>query len=52
MDRSVDNSKENIPLPDYVLDYARSLPGVLYAAPIYFGAGTVNYQTENIKLWT
>jgi ABC-type transport system, involved in lipoprotein release, permease component len=53
MDRSVDNSKENIPLPDYVLDYARSLPGVLYAAPIYFGAGTVKlpngkYQAVDI----
>ncbi len=53
MDRSVDNSKDNIPLPDYVLDYARSLPGVLYAAPIYVGAGTVKlpngkYQAVDI----
>lgn len=53
MDRSVDNSKDNIPLPDYVLDYARSLPGVLYAAPIYVGAGTVKlpngrYQVVDI----
>ncbi len=53
MDRSVDNSKDNIPLPDYVLDYARSLPGVLYAAPIYVGGGTVKlpngkYQAVDI----
>lgn len=41
MDKSVDNSKDNIPLPDYVLDYTRSLPGVLYAAPLYVGAATV-----------
>lgn len=53
MDRSVDNSKDNIPLPDYVLDYARSLPGVEYAAPIYVGGGTVKlpdgkYQAVDI----
>lgn len=53
MDKSVDSSRDNIPLPDYVLDYTRSLPGVLYAAPIYFGGGNVKlpngkYQAVNI----
>jgi putative ABC transport system permease protein len=41
MDPSVDNDRSSIPLPDYVLDYVRSIKGVAMAVPIYFGSGLV-----------
>lgn len=53
MDPSVDNDRSSIPLPDYVLDYVRSIKGVAMAVPIYFGSGLVKlpdgtYQGANI----
>jgi len=53
MDPSVDNDRSSIPLPDYVLDYVRSIKGVAMAVPIYFGSGLVKlpdgrYQSATI----
>ncbi len=53
MDPSVENDRSSIPLPDYVLDYVRSIKGVAMAVPIYFGSGLVKlpngtYQGANI----
>jgi putative ABC transport system permease protein len=31
----------NVPMPDYVLDYVRSIAGVKYAVPLYSGAALV-----------
>jgi putative ABC transport system permease protein len=39
MDPSVNNVLSSIPLPDYVLDGVRSIPGVRYAVPFYSGGG-------------
>jgi len=41
MDPSVETVTNSIPLPDYVLDYVRSVKGVKFAEPIYFGGGLV-----------
>ncbi len=41
MDPSVNNVLSSIPMPDYVLDGVRSIPGVRYAVPFYSGAGLV-----------
>jgi putative ABC transport system permease protein len=38
LDPAVNNLQGSIPLPDYVLDYAKSLNGVAHAEPIYFGS--------------
>ncbi len=53
MDPAVENASSSIPLPDYVLDEVRSLPGVRYAVPLYSGAGLVklangDYQAATI----
>jgi putative ABC transport system permease protein len=42
-----------IPLPDYVLDEVRSIPGVKYAVPLYSGAALLRlrdgtYQSANV----
>lgn len=37
MDRAVNNVAGSIPLPDYVLDAVRSMPGVRYAVPFFSG---------------
>lgn len=39
MDPSLVSEKDQIPLPDYVLDAVRSIKGVKYAVPIYLGGG-------------
>ena len=39
MDPAVQTVANTIPLPDYVLDEVRSIPGVKYAVPLYSGAG-------------
>lgn len=41
MDPSVTTVSSAIPLPDYVLDAARSIEGVKYAVPLYSGAALV-----------
>jgi len=53
MDPAVQTVANSIPLPDYVLDEVRSVPGVKYAVPIYTGAALVKlhsgmYQACNI----
>ena len=37
MDPAVRTVANSIPMPDYVLDEVRSMPGVKYAVPIYTG---------------
>jgi len=41
MDPDVKTPQNSIPMPDYVLDVVRSIPGVEYAVPLYVGAGLV-----------
>lgn len=53
MDPAVQTVANSIPMPDYVLDQVRSIPGVKYAVPIYTGAALVKlrsgmYQACNI----
>jgi putative ABC transport system permease protein len=53
MDPAVQTVANTIPLPDYVLDEVRSIPGVKYAVPLYSGGGLVKladgtYQSVNI----
>lgn len=45
MDPSVNIQTDNIPMPDYVLDFVRSIRGVKYAAPLYSGTGLVKLGT-------
>ncbi|HVO61855.1 MAG TPA: hypothetical protein VMT53_13030, partial [Terriglobales bacterium] len=37
MDPAVESAGSSIGMPDYVLDAARSMPGVSYAVPVYQG---------------
>jgi putative ABC transport system permease protein len=39
LDRAVNNVASSIPMPDYVLDAIRSIPGAKYAVPFFSGAG-------------
>jgi putative ABC transport system permease protein len=53
MDPSVQTVANSIPLPDYVLDEVRSIPGVKYAVPLYSGTALLKlrdgtYQAANI----
>jgi putative ABC transport system permease protein len=53
MDPAVQTVANTIPLPNYVLDEVRSIPGVRYAVPIYSGAALLKlhdgtYQAANI----
>jgi putative ABC transport system permease protein len=53
MDPSVQTVANTIPLPDYVLDEVRSMPGVKYAVPLYSGGALLKlrdgtYQAVNI----
>jgi len=53
MDPSIQTVANTIPLPDYVLDEVRSIPGVKYAVPLYSGAALLKlrdgvYQSANI----
>ena len=53
MDPAVQTVSNSIPLPDYVLDEVRSIPGVKYAVPLYSGGGLAKlkdgtYQAVNI----
>lgn len=41
MDPSVNIQSDNIPMPDYILDAVKSIPGVKYAVPFYSGSGLV-----------
>jgi putative ABC transport system permease protein len=44
MDPSVNNVLSSIPMPDYVLDGVRSIPGVRYAVPFYSSAGLARLE--------
>ncbi len=44
MDPSVQSAKDSIPIPNYVLDVAKSISGVKYAAGIYFSSGLVKLE--------
>ncbi len=53
MDPSIQTVANTIPLPDYILDEVRSIPGVKYAVPLYAGAALLKlhdgaYQSANI----
>lgn len=53
MDPSVQTVANAIPLPNYVLDEVRSMPGVKFAVPLYSGSALVklkdgSYQAANI----
>jgi putative ABC transport system permease protein len=53
MDPAVQTVANTIPLPDYVLDEVRSIPGVRYAVPLYSGAALIKlrdgtYQAANV----
>jgi putative ABC transport system permease protein len=44
MDPAVTNVSSAIPMPDYVLDAARSIAGVKYAVPLYSGGALVRLK--------
>jgi putative ABC transport system permease protein len=53
MDPAVQTVANTIPLPDYVQDEVRSIPGVKYAVPLYSGAALLKlgdgvYQAVNV----
>ncbi len=53
MDPAVQTVANTIPLPEYVLDEVRSMPGVKYAVPLYSGAALLKlrdgtYQAANV----
>ena len=53
MDPAIQTVANTIPLPDYVLDEVRSIPGVKYAVPLYSGGALLKlhdgtYQAVNI----
>ncbi len=53
MDPSVNIQMDNIPMPNYMLDAVKSIPGVSYAVPLYSGAGMIKlasgkYQSATI----
>jgi len=53
MDPAVQTVANTIPLPDYVLDQVRSIPGVKYAVPLYSGGALLklrdgSYQAANV----
>lgn len=44
MDPAVNNAVSSIPVPNYLLDVVRSVPGVRYAVPLYSGAALVKLR--------
>ncbi|SMP63232.1 putative ABC transport system permease protein [Noviherbaspirillum suwonense] len=45
MDPAVNTVANTIPLPDYLLDGVRSIPGVRYAVPLYSGGALVKLRS-------
>jgi putative ABC transport system permease protein len=45
MDPAVNTVANTIPMPDYVLDYVRSINGVKYAVPLYSGVALVKLRS-------
>jgi len=52
MDPSVQTTASSIGMPDYVLDFARSLPGVEYAVPVYSGGALVKLADGSFQAVT
>ena len=52
MDPDVQTPQNAIPMPDYVLDAVRSIPGVEYAMPLYVGSGLVHLNTGSYQAAT
>ena len=53
MDPAVNTPSNSVPMPDYVVDAVRSMHGVKYAVPLYFGNALVKlrngtYQAVNV----
>src|SRR5271165_7432784 len=53
MDPAVQTVANTIPMPNYVLDEVRSIPGVKYAVPLYSGSALLKlpdgvYQAANV----
>lgn len=49
MDPSVNNARDNIPMPDYVLDVVKSIQGVNFAVPIYTGSGLLKLSNNKYQ---
>ena len=49
MDPAVQTVANTIPLPDYVLDAVRSIPGVKYAVPLYSGAALAEAERRHLS---
>jgi putative ABC transport system permease protein len=49
MDPAVNNVVSSVPLPDYLLDAVRSIPGVRYAVPLYSGAALVKLRNGHYQ---
>ncbi len=48
MDPAMQTVANTIPLPDYVLDEVRSIPGVKYAVPLYSGAALLKLPRRHL----
>lgn len=49
MDPAVNNAVSAIPVPNYLLDAVRSIPGVRYAVPLYSGAALVKLRSGHFQ---
>jgi putative ABC transport system permease protein len=49
MDPAVNTATSAIPMPDYLLDAARSMDGVSYAVPLFVGGALVKLQSGNYQ---
>ncbi len=49
MDPAVQTVANSIPMPDYVLDEVRSIPGVKYAVPLYSGGAWSSSTAARIR---
>jgi len=49
MDPAIQTVANTIPLPGYVLDEVRSIPGVKYAVPLYSGAALLKLRNETYQ---
>lgn len=49
MDPAVTTPSSSIPMPDYVQDAVRSIPGVRYAVPLYSGVGLVKLKDGSFQ---
>lgn len=52
MDPSVNIERDNVPLPSYMLDVVKSIPGVQYAVPIFISNGLVKLNTGRYQAAT